>query len=133
MRTLLSPASWMMPHSFCHARLSTTSFATLVLYSRDSPLFDFIESCLRNKYEMVVYEAASAIVNLPGCSAKELAPAVSGQHAFLHPAAFVFAYWEPSIRSGEKMPSSSHGLVLRSQGPQGHHSVRHCHRHYVLE
>uniref|UniRef100_A0A8D1KT62 Coatomer subunit gamma n=1 Tax=Sus scrofa TaxID=9823 RepID=A0A8D1KT62_PIG len=35
--------------------------------SRDSPLFDFIESCL----------PASAIVNLPGCSAKELAPAVS--------------------------------------------------------
>ncbi|XP_006901434.1 PREDICTED: coatomer subunit gamma-1 [Elephantulus edwardii] len=45
--------------------------------SRDSPLFDFIENCLRNKHEMVVYEAASAIVNLPGCSAKELAPAVS--------------------------------------------------------
>uniref|UniRef100_A0A3Q1LQI0 Coatomer subunit gamma n=1 Tax=Bos taurus TaxID=9913 RepID=A0A3Q1LQI0_BOVIN len=49
--------------------------------SRDSPLFDFIESCLRNKHEMVVYEAASAIVNLPGCSAKELAPAVSGAQA----------------------------------------------------
>uniref|UniRef100_A0A6I8SY26 Coatomer subunit gamma n=1 Tax=Xenopus tropicalis TaxID=8364 RepID=A0A6I8SY26_XENTR len=45
--------------------------------SRDSPLFDFIESCLRNKHEMVVYEAASAIVNLPSCTAKELAPAVS--------------------------------------------------------
>ncbi|NXU49255.1 COPG1 protein, partial [Turnix velox] len=45
--------------------------------SRDSPLFDFIESCLRNKHEMVVYEAASAIVNLPNCTAKELAPAVS--------------------------------------------------------
>lgn len=53
--------------------------------SRDSPLFDFIESCLRNKHEMVVYEAASAIVNLPGCSAKELAPAVSGYQTFLHP------------------------------------------------
>ncbi|KAG8128132.1 putative Coatomer subunit gamma protein [Naja naja] len=44
---------------------------------RDSPLFDFIENCLRNKHEMVVYEAASAIVNLPECTAKELAPAVS--------------------------------------------------------
>lgn len=52
--------------------------ATVLFCSRDSPLFDFIESCLRNKHEMVVYEAASAIVNLPGCSAKELAPAVSG-------------------------------------------------------
>ncbi|XP_078517901.1 coatomer subunit gamma-1 isoform X1 [Lissotriton helveticus] len=45
--------------------------------SRDSPLFDFIESCLRSKHEMVVYEAASAIVNQPNCTAKELAPAVS--------------------------------------------------------
>ncbi|KAM4650953.1 coatomer subunit gamma-1 [Discoglossus pictus] len=45
--------------------------------NHDSPLFDFIESCLRNKHEMVVYEAASAIVNLPSCTAKELAPAVS--------------------------------------------------------
>lgn len=50
------------------------------LNSHDSPLFDFIESCLRNKNEMVVYEAASAIVHMPNCTARELAPAVSGQH-----------------------------------------------------
>ncbi|KAG7247343.1 hypothetical protein CRUP_028403 [Coryphaenoides rupestris] len=43
----------------------------------DSPLFDFIECCLRNKNEMVVYEAASAIVHMPNCTARELAPAVS--------------------------------------------------------
>uniref|UniRef100_A0A674D4F3 Coatomer subunit gamma n=1 Tax=Salmo trutta TaxID=8032 RepID=A0A674D4F3_SALTR len=43
----------------------------------DIPLFDFIESCLRNKHEMVVYEAASAIVHMPNCTARELAPAVS--------------------------------------------------------
>lgn len=49
--------------------------------SHDSPLFDFIESCLRNKNEMVVYEAASAIVHMPNCTARELAPAVSGQHS----------------------------------------------------
>uniref|UniRef100_A0A3Q2TQ59 Coatomer subunit gamma n=1 Tax=Fundulus heteroclitus TaxID=8078 RepID=A0A3Q2TQ59_FUNHE len=42
----------------------------------DSPLFDFIESCLRNKNEMVVYEAASAIVHMPNCTARELAPAI---------------------------------------------------------
>lgn len=47
-------------------------------YRHDSPLFDFIESCLRNKHEMVVYEAASAIVHMPNCTARELAPAVSG-------------------------------------------------------
>ncbi|XP_027698068.1 coatomer subunit gamma-2 isoform X2 [Vombatus ursinus] len=45
--------------------------------SRESPLFDFIESCLRNKHEMVIYEAASAIIHLPNCTARELAPAVS--------------------------------------------------------
>ncbi|KAK7814085.1 hypothetical protein U0070_020944, partial [Myodes glareolus] len=45
--------------------------------SHESPLFDFIESCLRNKHEMVIYEAASAIIHLPNCTARELAPAVS--------------------------------------------------------
>ncbi|XP_051468171.1 coatomer subunit gamma-2 isoform X1 [Apus apus] len=44
---------------------------------QESPLFDFIESCLRNKHEMVIYEAASAIIHLPNCTARELAPAVS--------------------------------------------------------
>ncbi|XP_054844201.1 coatomer subunit gamma-2 [Eublepharis macularius] len=43
----------------------------------DNPLFDFIESCLRSKHEMVIYEAASAIIHLPNCTARELAPAVS--------------------------------------------------------
>lgn len=52
----------------------------LCAISHDSPLFDFIESCLRNKNEMVVYEAASAIVHMPNCTARELAPAVSGQN-----------------------------------------------------
>lgn len=65
--------------------------------SRDSPLFDFIESCLRNKHEMVVYEAASAIVNLPGCSAKELAPAVSG-------------YTPPSPRPHTSVPAGNWAL-----------------------
>ncbi|EHA99700.1 Coatomer subunit gamma-2 [Heterocephalus glaber] len=43
----------------------------------ESPLFDFIESWLRNKHEMVIYEAVSAIIHLPNCTARELAPAVS--------------------------------------------------------
>lgn len=55
-------------------------FFCLCVVSHDSPLFDFIESCLRNKNEMVVYEAASAIVHMPNCTARELAPAVSGQN-----------------------------------------------------
>jgi len=43
----------------------------------DSPMFDFIESCLRHKSEMVIYEAAHAIVSMKHTTAKELAPAVS--------------------------------------------------------
>uniref|UniRef100_H2YIY5 Coatomer subunit gamma n=1 Tax=Ciona savignyi TaxID=51511 RepID=H2YIY5_CIOSA len=58
---------------------------------RDSPLFNFIESCLRNKHELVIYEAASAIVNMPNCSARELAPAVSVLQQFISSA-------QPSMR-----------------------------------
>ncbi|KAL3269215.1 hypothetical protein HHI36_008297 [Cryptolaemus montrouzieri] len=43
----------------------------------ESPLFEFIESCLRHKSEMVVYEAAHAIVNLKRTTSRELAPAIT--------------------------------------------------------
>lgn len=49
----------------------------------DSPCFEFIESCLRHKSEMVVYEAANAIVNLQCTSQRELNPAVSVLQLFL--------------------------------------------------
>ncbi|XP_070557647.1 coatomer subunit gamma-2-like [Ptychodera flava] len=49
----------------------------------DSPFFDFIESCLRHKSEMVIYEAAHAIVNMQNTTARELAPAVSVLQLFL--------------------------------------------------
>ena len=42
-----------------------------------APYFDFIESCLRHKSEMVIYEAAHAIVNLKRTSNRELVPAIS--------------------------------------------------------
>lgn len=40
-------------------------------------MFGFIESCIRHKSEMVIYEAAHAIVNLSATTARELTPAVS--------------------------------------------------------
>ncbi|CAG0888512.1 unnamed protein product [Cyprideis torosa] len=43
----------------------------------DSAYFDFIESCLRHKSEIVIYEAAHAIVNLRFTTQRELSPAVS--------------------------------------------------------
>ncbi|XP_018336880.1 coatomer subunit gamma [Agrilus planipennis] len=45
--------------------------------ANDSSLFDFIESCLRHKSEMVTYEAAHAIVNLRKTTSHELVPAIS--------------------------------------------------------
>lgn len=46
------------------------------------PLFEFIDSCLRQKSEMIIYEAAHAIVNLSGTGPRELAPAVSVLQVF---------------------------------------------------
>lgn len=43
----------------------------------ENGLMEFIEKCLREKSEMVVYEAAHAIVNLKRTSARELVPAIS--------------------------------------------------------
>ncbi|CAH1404315.1 unnamed protein product [Nezara viridula] len=43
----------------------------------DSPLFDFIEACLRHKSETVVYEAAAALVNLRHTTTRQITPAVS--------------------------------------------------------
>lgn len=70
--------------------LSVRSFVCLLLQIRiasklyededsssGSQMFDFIESCLRHKSEIVIYEAAHAMVNMKGITAKELAPAVS--------------------------------------------------------
>jgi coatomer protein complex subunit gamma len=42
-----------------------------------SSMYDFIESCLRHRHEMVIYEAAAALVAMTGITAKDLAPAVS--------------------------------------------------------
>ncbi|GJQ71483.1 gammaCop [Trypoxylus dichotomus] len=45
--------------------------------SNNNHLFEFIDSCLRHKSEMVTYEAAHAIVNLKRTTSRELAPAIS--------------------------------------------------------
>ncbi|XP_017780658.1 PREDICTED: coatomer subunit gamma [Nicrophorus vespilloides] len=48
----------------------------------DLPFFDFIESCLRHKSEVVIYEAAHAIVNLKCTTNSELAHAISCLQSF---------------------------------------------------
>lgn len=46
-------------------------------------MYEFLESCLRNKSEMVIYEAARAIINIRNVTARQLAPAVSVLQLFL--------------------------------------------------
>lgn len=46
-------------------------------------LYDYLESCLRHKSEVVIYEAARGICGLRNVSAKELTPAVSVLQLFL--------------------------------------------------
>lgn len=47
------------------------------------PFYDFLESCLRHKAEMVIFEAARAICALPDVTSRELTPAVTVLQLFL--------------------------------------------------
>mmetsp|Transcript_62 Transcript_62/g.100 ORF Transcript_62/g.100 Transcript_62/m.100 type:complete len:901 (-) Transcript_62:1459-4161(-) len=47
------------------------------------PFYDFLESCLRHKAEMVIFEAARAICNLKDVTARELTPAITVLQLFL--------------------------------------------------
>eukprot|EP00054_Salpingoeca_dolichothecata_P036912 m.9153 g.9153 ORF g.9153 m.9153 type:complete len:869 (-) comp7141_c0_seq1:143-2749(-) len=75
--TLRSPFAYCLLIQFASKVMAADPSGT------DRSLFEFLEGCLRNKNEMVVYEAARAIVNLPNVSARELAPAVSVLQLFL--------------------------------------------------
>ncbi|XP_076448175.1 coatomer subunit gamma-2-like [Babylonia areolata] len=65
------------PYAYCLLIRIATKLIEEEDAGSDSPMFDFIESCLRHKSEMVIYEAAQAIVQLKNTTAKDLAPAVS--------------------------------------------------------
>jgi len=71
------------PHATCLLIRLATKVAADDVSNTDRSIFDFLDSCLRNKSEMVIYEAARAIVNLTNVSARELAPAVSVLQLFL--------------------------------------------------
>lgn len=51
--------------------------------SEDRTYLDYLEQCLRNKNEMVVYEAARAICSLRNATTKELTPAITILQLFL--------------------------------------------------
>lgn len=47
------------------------------------PFYSFLESCLRHKAELVIFEAARAICNLKDVTARELTPAITVLQLFL--------------------------------------------------
>ncbi|KAJ1704739.1 hypothetical protein LUZ63_004518 [Rhynchospora breviuscula] len=49
----------------------------------ERPHFDYLESCLRHKAEMVILEAARAITELSGVTSRELTPAITVLQLFL--------------------------------------------------
>ncbi|KAM0949878.1 putative clathrin/coatomer adaptor, adaptin-like, coatomer/calthrin adaptor appendage [Dioscorea sansibarensis] len=49
----------------------------------ERPFFDYLESCLRHKAEMVIFEAARAITELSGVTNRELTPAITVLQLFL--------------------------------------------------
>lgn len=70
--TLASPKS---PYAAC--MLIRMACKLLDEVDEGEELLGFIESCLRHKSEMVVYEAAHALVNLGRSGAREIGPAIS--------------------------------------------------------
>jgi coatomer protein complex subunit gamma len=55
-------------------------------------MYDFIDSCLRHKNEMVIYEAASTIVSLKCVTPKELSSAVNVLQLFISSPKSVLRY-----------------------------------------
>ncbi|KAK9136362.1 hypothetical protein Syun_015692 [Stephania yunnanensis] len=49
----------------------------------ERPFYDYLESCLRHKAEMVIFEAARAITELSGVTSRELTPAITVLQLFL--------------------------------------------------
>jgi len=71
-----SKASLRSPYAYCFLIRVAAHQLEEEKDNFDKNLFDFIESCMRHKTEMVMYEAASAIVSLRCTTGKELASAV---------------------------------------------------------
>ncbi|KAI4461365.1 coatomer subunit gamma [Holotrichia oblita] len=73
----LTRMSLKSPYAVCMLDYCKIARRRRRLGSSNNHLFEFIDSCLRHKSEMVTYEAAHAIVNLKRTSSRELAPAIS--------------------------------------------------------
>jgi coatomer protein complex subunit gamma len=80
----LSKGSLRSPLATCLLIRYTTSLLTEDFTSSTAKAgYLFLESCLRHKSDMVIYEAAKAICNLPGVDVNDLAPAITMLQVFL--------------------------------------------------
>ncbi|CAD6343816.1 unnamed protein product [Miscanthus lutarioriparius] len=75
----------------------------------DRPFFDFLESCLRNKAEMVILEAARAITELNSVTSRELTPAITVLQLFLSSSKPVLRF--AAVRTLNKV-ASTHPLAV---------------------
>jgi coatomer subunit gamma len=71
-----SKTSFRSPYAYCFLIRVAAHHLDEDKEQVDTNMLDFIESCLRHKSDMVIYEAASAIVSLKCMTNKELASAV---------------------------------------------------------
>ena len=47
------------------------------------PFYDYLETCLRNKSDIVMFEACKAICNMPDVTTREITPAITVLQLFL--------------------------------------------------
>lgn len=69
------------------------------------PFYDFLESCLRHKSEVVIFEAARAICNMRDVTSRELSPAVTVLQLFLSSSKPVLRF--AAVRTLNKVGASS--------------------------
>lgn len=71
--------------------------------------YEFLESCMRHKSEMVMFEAARAVCNLPNVTSRELGPAITVLQMFLGSA-------KPTLRFASvrtlNMVAKNHPLIV---------------------
>ncbi|CAF3902160.1 unnamed protein product, partial [Rotaria sp. Silwood1] len=96
-----SKAGFRSPYAYCFLIRIAANLINEEGEGTDSPMYDFIDSCLRHKNEMVIYEAASTIVSLKCVTPKELSSAVNVLQLFISSSKPVLRY--AAVRTRNKV------------------------------
>lgn len=82
--TQLSKGSLRSPLATCLLIRYTSNLLHEDMSATDArAAYSFLESCLRHKNDMVIFEAARTICNLPGVASTEITPAVNNMQLFI--------------------------------------------------